>query len=216
VASCTKSGGSYATPASGVRVWAEDRGPRNDSAKIAKIARGGAERGPLTEPVERSRPYVPGYGVPASGRGMLSWDHVEERMTVARNYWVSTVRSDGRPHLSPVWGVWVDGAFYFGSGPKTRKVRNLSENPHVALHPEGDDVVIVEGVAERITDPDPATSKAPMPCVHASCSPGPTSRAPRRAGYSTAPPDPAPQARLPVPQAKPAAKAGRRSYQTNF
>jgi general stress protein 26 len=90
---------------------------------------------------------------------MLSWDHVEERMAVARNYWVSTVRPDGRPHLSLVWGLWVDGAFYFGSGPQTRKVRNLSENPHVALHPEGDDVVILEGVAERITDPDPALAE---------------------------------------------------------
>jgi hypothetical protein len=43
----------------------------------------------------------------------------------------------------------------FGSGPQTRKVRNLSENPHVAVHPESDDVVILEGVAEMITDPDP-------------------------------------------------------------
>ena len=113
----------------------------------------------MAEPVERSRPYVPGYGVPVSGRGMLSWDHVEERMAVARNYWVSTVRPDGRPHLSLVWGLWVDGAFYFGSGPQTRKVRNLSENPHVALHPEGDDVVILEGVAERINNPDPVLAE---------------------------------------------------------
>ncbi len=48
------------------------------------------------------------------------------------------------------------GVFYFGSGPQTRKVRNLSENPHVVLHAESEDVVILEGVAETITDPDPA------------------------------------------------------------
>ena len=85
----------------------------------------------MTEPVERGRPYAPGYGIPTNRRGMLSWEYVEERMSAAQNYWVATVRPEGRPHLSPVWGVWVDGAFYFGSGPQTRKVRNLSENPHV-------------------------------------------------------------------------------------
>jgi general stress protein 26 len=90
---------------------------------------------------------------------MLSWDYVEERMVAALSYWVATVRPDGRPHLTPVWGVWVNGAFYFGSGPETRKVRNLSENPHVAVHPEGDDVVILEGVAEMITNPDPALAE---------------------------------------------------------
>ena len=90
---------------------------------------------------------------------MLSWDYVVERMSAARNYWVATMRPDGRPHLTPVWGVWVDGTFYFGSGPQTRKVRNLSENPHVAVHPESDDVVILEGVAEVVTDPDPALAE---------------------------------------------------------
>ena len=34
-------------------------------------------------------------------------------------------------------GVWVDGAFYFGGGPQTRKVRNPAENPSVAVHPVG-------------------------------------------------------------------------------
>jgi hypothetical protein len=53
----------------------------------------------------------------------------------------------------------VDGVFYFGSGPRTRKARNLAENPNVAVHPEGDDVVILEGVAEVVTDPDPALSE---------------------------------------------------------
>ncbi len=113
----------------------------------------------MTEPVERGRPYAPGYGIPTNRRGMLSWDYVEERMIAAQNYWVATVRPEGRPHLTPVWGVWMDGVFYFGSGPQTRKVRNLSENPHVAVHPEGEDVVILEGVAETITDPGPALAE---------------------------------------------------------
>jgi len=106
--------------------------------------------------VKRTRPYAPGYGVPSHRRGMISWEHVEERMVQARNYWVATVRPDGRPHATPVWGLWVDRAFYFGAGPRTRKGRNLAENPNVAVHLEsGDDVVILEGAAELVTDPDP-------------------------------------------------------------
>ncbi len=60
-------------------------------------------------------------------------------MVAARDYWVATVHPDGRPHLTPVWGLWVDGAFYFGSGPQTRKARNLAENPSVAVHTVGED-----------------------------------------------------------------------------
>ena len=101
----------------------------------------------------RSRPYAPGYGIPSGPRGMLPWSFVEERMTAARDYWLATVLPTGGPHLTPVWGLWVEGAFYFGSGQRTRKARNLAGNPNVAVHPQSDDVVIIEGVVETVTDP---------------------------------------------------------------
>ena len=102
-----------------------------------------------------SRPYVPDYGIPRSIEGTLPWSHVVERMERSRNYWVGTVSSDGRPHVVPVWGVWVEGTLCFGGGQDTRWVRNLATNPQVAVHLEsGDDVVILEGAVERITDPD--------------------------------------------------------------
>ena len=144
-----------------------------------------SERGLPETRAERSRPYVPGYGVPANPEGMLPWSFVEEHMLAARNYWVATVYPDGRPHLTPVWGLWVEGAFYFGIGARTRKARNLAENPNVAVHVQGDDVVILEGVAEVVTATDPtlaeqifaasvastgwalAISKAPTSCVPA-------------------------------------------------
>jgi hypothetical protein len=111
---------------------------------------------PSGESATRSRSYAPGYGIPSHSRGMLSWDQVEERMAEARNYWVATVRPNGRPHATPVWGLWVHRAFYFGTGPRTRKGRNLAENPNVAVHLEsGEDAVIVEGVAEVVIDPYP-------------------------------------------------------------
>jgi hypothetical protein len=54
----------------------------------------------------------------------------------------------------PVWGVWLDETFHFGGGRDTRKARNLAANPEVVVHTEsGDDVVILEGIAEEITEP---------------------------------------------------------------
>ncbi len=104
------------------------------------------------------RPRMPeGYGVPASGEGMLPWRHASERLAGALNYWIGTTRPDGRPHAVPVWGVWVDDTFYFEGGPDTRRGRNLAANPAVVVHIEsGDDIVILEGTAEELAGPDPA------------------------------------------------------------
>ena len=102
-----------------------------------------------------SRPYMPGYGVPKTLKGTLPWSHVTERLEKARNYWVATADSSGRPHAVPVWGLWVDDVLCFGGGPQTRWMRNLAVNPWVAVHLEsGDDVVILEGNVEEMNDPD--------------------------------------------------------------
>jgi nitroimidazol reductase NimA-like FMN-containing flavoprotein (pyridoxamine 5'-phosphate oxidase superfamily) len=102
---------------------------------------------------KRSRPQMPvSYGVPQSEEGMLPWSHVRTRMAEARNYWVATTRPDGRPHVVPVWGVWVDDIFYHGGGPDTRKARNLQHNPNIAIHLEdGNEVVIMEGTVTMLT-----------------------------------------------------------------
>ena len=106
-----------------------------------------------------SRPYMKGYGVPADPEGMLPWSHVAERMAGSRNYWICTTRPDGRPHAMPVWGLWLDETLYFGTGRDTVKARNLAANPAVVVHLEsGDDMVVIEGVAEEIT-PDPALAQ---------------------------------------------------------
>ena len=94
-----------------------------------------------------SRPLFPkDYGVDTSPDKMLSWAHVDEKMTSALNYWVGSVRPGGQPHSVPVWGVWLDNTFYFDGGPTTRHARNIKENPQINVHLEsGDQVVIVEG-----------------------------------------------------------------------
>jgi nitroimidazol reductase NimA-like FMN-containing flavoprotein (pyridoxamine 5'-phosphate oxidase superfamily) len=101
----------------------------------------------------RRRPPFKGYGVPETEEGMLPWDWAVERLAAARNYWVATTRPDGRPHAMPVWGIWLDGAFFFGSGRKSAKSRNLAANPAIVVHLEsGDETVILEGLAERVLD----------------------------------------------------------------
>jgi nitroimidazol reductase NimA-like FMN-containing flavoprotein (pyridoxamine 5'-phosphate oxidase superfamily) len=101
----------------------------------------------------RRRPPFKGYGVRESADGMLPWSWATERLAGARNYWVSTTRADGRPHAMPVWGVWLDDAFFFGSGRESAKARNIARNPAIVVHLEsGDETVIVEGLAEAVSD----------------------------------------------------------------
>jgi hypothetical protein len=103
---------------------------------------------------EVGRPDISGYGIRPDEEGILPWSFVDERMANARNYWVATSRPDGRPHATPVSGVWIDGGFYFGTGPGSRKARNLAKNPHLVVHSEsGDEVAILEGLAEEVADP---------------------------------------------------------------
>ncbi|MBK8988960.1 MAG: pyridoxamine 5'-phosphate oxidase family protein [Chloroflexi bacterium] len=101
-----------------------------------------------------SRPHMPGYGLAESQDGLVSWQDVSQKMALARNYWVCTTRPDGRPHAAPVWGLWLNETFYFGTGHSSVKGRNLAHNPAISLHLEsGDDVVILEGDVSPVTDP---------------------------------------------------------------
>src|SRR3954466_5916257 len=84
------------------------------------------------EPIA-GRPYMPGYGVPSDNDGLVPWSWAWERLDANRDYWLATVRPDGRPHLVPVWGVWLEGEFFFSSGAEARKAKNLRSNPHCTL-----------------------------------------------------------------------------------
>jgi len=85
---------------------------------------------------------------------------VAERLAKARNYWIVTSRAGGRAHASPVWGLWLDGRFWFSTDPTSVKGRDIATNPRTIVHLEsGDEVVIIEGVAEKPTPHDPALSR---------------------------------------------------------
>ena len=110
-----------------------------------------------TEPKVGRPDIMPAYGVPTSMKGTLPWEWAVERLDQASVYWVSTTRPDGRPHAMPTWGAWVDGCFWMEGGEQTRRMRNLALNPNAVVHVEhGDDVVIVEGVGEKIVDLGPS------------------------------------------------------------
>ena len=101
------------------------------------------------------RPDLPGYGIPKDTKGLLPWSFVDQRMTRSQAYWLCTSGSGARPHSVPVWGVWVDGAVFWGGGADVRWARNLAANAELTVHAEsGDEVVILEGRAELIRDPE--------------------------------------------------------------
>jgi pyridoxamine 5'-phosphate oxidase-like protein len=106
---------------------------------------------PSTSPTtELDAPYS------AADATATPWDRAVEVFAEAAIYWLSTVRADGRPHVTPVIALWRDGAAYVTTGPEEQKAKNLTVNANVVLMTgtnswSGLDVV-VEGGAERIAD----------------------------------------------------------------
>jgi general stress protein 26 len=88
-----------------------------------------------------------------------TWGEARERLEEAPLSWLSTVRPDGRPHVTPLLLVLLGDDLFFCTGPDERKARNLADNPHCVLTTgcnsldEGLDLV-VEGEAEQIKDED--------------------------------------------------------------
>jgi general stress protein 26 len=87
------------------------------------------------------------------------WPEAEQVLERAELYWLTTVRSDGRPHVTPLIGVSESGAVHFCTGLREQKARNLERSAQVALTTgnntwaRGLDVV-VGGTAVRVVDRD--------------------------------------------------------------
>jgi len=81
------------------------------------------------------------------------WKWAVARLEKSHNYWIATSRPDGRPHLMIIWGIWWDAAFWFSTGPKTRKAKNIAAQPYCIFGTENaDEAIIVEGTAVVIAD----------------------------------------------------------------
>jgi nitroimidazol reductase NimA-like FMN-containing flavoprotein (pyridoxamine 5'-phosphate oxidase superfamily) len=105
-----------------------------------------------SKPVAELDPRYSDEGVTAP-----EWAEARTRLENAELFWVTTVRTDGRPHITPLLALWLDDALYFCTGPYEQKAKNIAGNPHCilmtgcnALH-EGTDLV-VEGDAVKVSD----------------------------------------------------------------
>jgi general stress protein 26 len=87
----------------------------------------------------------------------VEWEESRSALEMAELFWITTVRADGRPHVTPVVAVWTEEAIWFSTGADEQKFANLRANPHVVMTTgcnrwdSGLDVV-VEGDAVRVTD----------------------------------------------------------------
>ena len=108
----------------------------------------------MSEP-KAGRPHWPDAleSVPEGSRGLKPWSWAVERLEKSHNYWIATTRPDGGPHLMLVWGIWWQDGFWFSTGARTRKAKNMEANPRCVIGTDqSDEAVILEGVAHKVTD----------------------------------------------------------------
>ena len=85
------------------------------------------------------------------------WDETSQLLETAEVFWITTVRAEGRPHVTPLVAVWLDGALHFSTGATEQKAINLRGNRHVVLTTgcnqwDGGLDLVIEGAAVQVTD----------------------------------------------------------------
>jgi uncharacterized pyridoxamine 5'-phosphate oxidase family protein len=81
-------------------------------------------------------------------RNPARWRAMEARLGRELEIWMATVRYDGRPHLAPLWFVWLEEKIYICTGSGTQKFVNMRTNQNVALClTDPLNVLIIEGEA---------------------------------------------------------------------
>ena len=93
----------------------------------------------------------------SDGAAPTPWSEALRRLEESSIFWLYTVRSDGRPHVTPLIAVWLDDALHFCTGPTERKAKNLAQNASCILTTGTNTIedgldVIVEGEAVRLRD----------------------------------------------------------------
>ena len=105
---------------------------------------------PEIEPAVRLSPFSSKDAV------ATAWAQARRALQDAEVYWLSTVRPDGRPHVTPLLGVWLNEALHFCTGSTERKAKNLAENSQCVLTTGCNDLegldLVVEGQAITVTD----------------------------------------------------------------
>ena len=96
---------------------------------------------------------------------LIDWGRVEARLDQGLSQapetggpnrhtcWLATINHDGSPHVTGIGALWVDGAFWFETGERTRKARNIARDPRCTLSVATDEFdLVVDGEASLVTD----------------------------------------------------------------
>jgi hypothetical protein len=103
------------------------------------------------EPTAERIELPEGYGTATT---TMAWAAVRERLEQAPRYWLVTLGRDGRAHVVPVDGLWLDDAWWYGGSPATLHQRNLERDQRVVVHLEDTmAAVILEGSMRRVVPP---------------------------------------------------------------
>jgi hypothetical protein len=93
------------------------------------------------------------------GSPLLDWSRIEARLGEGLSQapgtggpdrhtcWLATINSDGSPHVTGIGALWADGCFWFETGKRTLKGRNLARDP--TLHTWPPTMIIVTYPHER-------------------------------------------------------------------
>jgi Pyridoxamine 5'-phosphate oxidase len=111
-------------------------------------------RAPTSQPL----PLPAAYGTATEP---MAWSDADRLLTESRVYWIASVRPDGRPHVVPSDGIWLDDALYFGGSPETVHMRNVHADGRAVAH-VGDGLeaaVIVEGAVAHETPERPTAER---------------------------------------------------------
>jgi general stress protein 26 len=94
-----------------------------------------------------------------AGAPATTWDETKRILESAPLFWLTTVKRDGSPHVTPLIAVWYDGALYFSTIGTEQKDVNIAANPRVILTTgcngwESGVDVITEGIASVVKSDD--------------------------------------------------------------
>lgn len=84
------------------------------------------------------------------------WLSALTAISQAELFWLSTVRPDGRPHVTPLLAAWTLDGLCFPTGDQERKARNLDDNPRCVLTTGANTLtgmdVVIEGAAALVIE----------------------------------------------------------------
>jgi hypothetical protein len=96
----------------------------------------------------------------------LDWDSIQARLDAGipqapatrgpnrHTCWLTTINPDGSPHVTGVGALWLEGTFWFETGERSRKGKNLARDPRCALSLATQEFdVVIEGDGQQMTDP---------------------------------------------------------------